>query len=368
MSVAILGMGMALPEAVIGKSEALALAQSLSNGTEEQESWLEAIYENSGIDTRRFCLSPQVVQDVIEGTTHSQSAFLPTKIPGERGPTTGQRIEHYAEFAPPLAISASRGALQQSGLTPSELTHLVTVSCTGFIAPGIDHAIIEELGLDRGVERTHVGYMGCHGALNGLRVARAYAVANPFAHVLVCAVELCCLHYFYGWDPQKVIANSLFSDGAAALVAAQSNAGDKTSWRNTASGSHVFPDSKDAMTWTIGDHGFEMTLSRQVPQTIAEALKSWLAHWLGARGLTIAEIQSWAVHPGGPKILDGVEQALELGSDQLADSRAVLAECGNMSSPTILFILDRLRRRNASRPCVALAFGPGLVVEAALFE
>jgi predicted naringenin-chalcone synthase len=176
------------------------------------------------------------------------------------------------------------------------------------------------------------------------------------------------LHYFYGWDPQKVIANSLFADGAAALVVGHAATGDKQSWRLTASGSHLFPDSKNAMTWTIGDHGFEMTLSRQVPAIIAQDLKAWLEHWLGSRGLTLSEVKSWAVHPGGPKILDGVEAALDLSADRLAASRVVLAEYGNMSSPTILFILDRLRRENVPRPCVALAFGPGLVVEAALFE
>jgi predicted naringenin-chalcone synthase len=277
-------------------------------------------------------------------------------------------MEHYAEFAPPLATSAARCALQRGERDPSEITHVVTISCTGFLAPGIDYTLIEELGLNSDVQRTHIGYMGCHGALNGLRVAQAFTDANPRAKVLVSAVELCCLHYFYGWDPQKVIANSLFADGAAALVATQAPTGDKQSWRMTASGSHIFPDSMGAMTWTVGDYGFEMTLSKQVPSLIGQELRPWLEHWLGSRGFATDDIQSWAVHPGGPKILDGVEEALQLEPEQLTDSRAVLARCGNMSSPTILFILESLRGHDAPRPCVALAFGPGLVVEAALFE
>jgi predicted naringenin-chalcone synthase len=368
MSMAILGIGTALPAAVIDKADALALARSLCNGSEQQETWLEAIYEHSGITTRRFCLSPQVVRDVIDGTDMSSSAYLPTGLAGERGPTTAQRIEHYADLAPPLAITAARQAIECSGISASAVTHIVTVSCTGFLAPGIDHTLIEELGLSPDVERTHVGYMGCHGALNGLRVARAYVDSDPRARVLVAAVELCCLHYFYGWDPQKVIANSLFADGAAALILGRADDADKQSWRMTASGSHAFPDSQSAMTWTIGDHGFEMTLSKQVPAIIGKDLRLWLEHWLGSHGLSCAAIPSWAVHPGGPKILDGVAAALALTDEHLAPSRAILAEYGNMSSPTILFILDRLRRHDAPRPCVALAFGPGLAVEAALFE
>ena len=368
MPLAIQAMGTALPDSVINRDTALALARTLADGTEEQETWLSAIYANSGISTRRFCLSPQVVSDVVHGTNQSNSPYLPRKVPGERGPSTGIRMEHYAEFAPPLAAHAARRALEQSGCSPRDITHIVTVSCTGFLAPGVDYALIEELGLGRGVERTHVGYMGCHGALNGLRVARAVVGSDPSARVLLVAVELCCLHYFYGWDPQKIIANSLFADGAAALVATPTIAGDRSRWRNSASGSYVFPDSGSAMTWTVGDYGFEMTLSKQVPLLIAEQLRPWLERWLAGRGLSIGDVPSWAVHPGGPKILDGVQDALDLSAEQMADSRAVLDECGNMSSPTILFIIDRLRHRDAPRPCVALGFGPGLVVEAALFE
>jgi len=368
MALAILGIGTALPEAVIGKREALVLARSLCNGSEEQESWLEAIYAGAGIDTRRFCLGQQVVDDILHGTNHSGSPYLPTKQPGERGPTTAVRMEHYARLAPPLALEAARQALQRATVSRNEITHVVTVSCTGFMAPGVDQALVEGLKLSRSVERTHVGYMGCHGAINGLRVARAYCEANSRARVLVCCVELSCLHYFYGWDPQKIIANALFADGAAALVAGPAGRSANDAWRLSTNGTCLFPASESAMTWNIGDHGFEMTLSKQVPAIICESLRPWLEKWLDAQGMSVAEVQSWAVHPGGPKILDAVEQALQRETDGLATSREVLAECGNMSSPTILFILERLQQQNLARPCVALSFGPGLTLEAALFE
>jgi predicted naringenin-chalcone synthase len=224
------------------------------------------------------------------------------------------------------------------------------------------------LGLPATVERTHVGYMGCHGALNGLRVARGYADADPGARVLLCAVELCSLHYYYGWSPGLMIANALFADGAAAVVGAPAAAAPADAWCAAATGSCLVPDSAKAMTWTVGDHGFEMSLARQVPALIAQHVRPWLEAWLAREGVALEEVGSWAVHPGGPRILDAVEEGLGLPRAATAVSRAVLAEHGNMSSPTVLFVLGRLWAAGAPRPCVALGFGPGLVAEAALFR
>jgi predicted naringenin-chalcone synthase len=367
MSLAILNLGTALPGMVIQQTEAFGIARSLCCRTAEHATWLPAMYAGTGIVKRHTVLAPEVIRDVVDGTRHSGSVFLPTGREDDRGPTTGQRLEHYARLAPPLALRAARAALDGSGLPAGEVTHLVTVSCTGFMAPGVDRALIVGLGLPPTVARTHVGYMGCHGALNGLRVADAFA-SDPAARILLCAVELCCLHHHYGWDPAKVIANALFADGAAAVAAVPpGQAPGGVVWRLRATGSCLLPDSADAMTWTVGDHGFEMTLSRQVPGLIARHLRPWLEGWLAERGVALAEVASWAVHPGGPRIVTAVEEALALPGDALWASRAVLAECGNMSSPTILFILDRLRAAGAPRPCVALGFGPGLLAEAALF-
>jgi predicted naringenin-chalcone synthase len=281
-------------------------------------------------------------------------------------------MQIYSRHASALAIDAARLALERSGVPPAGITHLVTVSCTGFAAPGVDIALIGELGLAATVERVQVGFMGCHGAINGLRVARALSAADPQARVLLCAVELCSIHYQMQWDPKKFVGNSIFADGAGAVVGGAAAetveaAAAETGWRVAASGSCLLPDSADAMRWTIGDHGFEMELSPRVPDLIRRHLRPWFESWLLRQGLALADIGSWAVHPGGPRILTAVEESLGLPREALGVSREVLAEYGNMSSPTVLFILERLRERQSPRPCVMLGFGPGLMAEAALF-
>jgi predicted naringenin-chalcone synthase len=162
-----------------------------------------------------------------------------------------------------------------------------------------------------------------------------------------------------------VVANALFADGAAAVVG--SARPDSVGWSVLATGACLIPDSEDAMTWRIRDHGFVMTLSPKVPGLIEEHLPAWLESWLATEGLGINDIGTWAVHPGGPRILSSVARALGLDDDALAVSREVLRQYGNMSSPTILFVLDRLRQADAPLPCVALGFGPGLMAEAVLF-
>jgi predicted naringenin-chalcone synthase len=366
MSFAILGLGTALPATAIPQTEAMRLARRIGCHTAEQAELLPALYRQTAIDHRHLIFDRAIVDDVLHGTHASGSVFLPRGTEEDRGPTTRQRMEHYVRGAGPLALRAAEQALAQSGLAPAAVTHLVTVSCTGFSAPGVDFDLIKGLGLAPTVERTHLGFMGCHGALNGLRVARAFTGADPAARVLLCAVELCSLHYHYGYDPKKMVANALFADGAAAVVGAPAAAAPAEAWRVAATGSRLFPDSEYAMTWNIGDHGFEMTLSTRVPDLIQRGLRPWLDDWLAGRGARVVEVASWAIHPGGPRVLSAVEKCLGLSADAVAVSRETFAACGNMSSPTVLFILDRLRSRAAPRPCVALGFGPGLVVEAAL--
>jgi predicted naringenin-chalcone synthase len=367
MSFAVLGLGTAVPATRVSQEEAAAAARVVCARTEQQAALLPVFYRLTGIDTRHMVLPPQVVRDALDGTRASASVFLPA-AGDDRGPTTRQRMEHYAREAGPLAAEAAGRALDRAGLPARRLTHLVTVSCTGFQAPGVDRELIVRLDLAPGIERTHVGFMGCHGAFNGLRVARAFAGADPEARVLVCAVELCSLHYHYGWDPEKMVANALFADGAGAVVGGTAAAAPAGAWRLVAAGSCLFPDSASAMTWAIGDHGFTMTLSPRIPDLLGRHLRPWLENWLGAHGMPLGEVASWAVHPGGPRILTAIETALGLPRSATAVSREVLAECGNMSSPTVLFILERLRAREAPRPCVALGFGPGLVAEALLFR
>lgn len=368
MSLTIRGLGTALPPHVISQRRVAELARTLCCRTERQAAMIPRLYEHAGIDTRHFVIGDDVVGDIINGTNATQSVFVPSSVNDDTGPSTAERMQYYAAEAPPLAVRAARAALESSQVPAGDISHLVTVSCTGFMAPGVDVELIKQLHLKPTVLRTHVGFMGCHGAINGLRLAQALVEAQPRARVLLCAVELCSLHFHYGWDPKKNVAGALFADGAAAIVGTPADDASTDAWTVVDSRSCLFPDAEDAMTWRIGDHGFEMSLSARVPGMIAGSLRSWLASWLSEHGLSIADVGSWAVHPGGPKILTAVEECLELRPDALSLSRGVLAECGNMSSPTVLFILKRLRREQAVRPCVMLGFGPGLVAEGALLR
>ncbi|MGH8272685.1 MAG: 3-oxoacyl-[acyl-carrier-protein] synthase III C-terminal domain-containing protein, partial [Gammaproteobacteria bacterium] len=173
------------------------------------------------------------------------------------------------------------------------------------------------------------------------------------------------LHFQYGWNQEKIVANALFGDGAGAVVIGEANQGGA---RLLGTASRIAPDSRAAMTWIIGAHGFQMGLSPEVPERIRAALRTWLTRWLSKKGLGPGDIAHWAIHPGGPRIVQTVVESLELPSSADQASLAVLAEHGNMSSATVLFILERLRQNGASGPCVALGFGPGLAFEAALFE
>ena len=362
MSLTILGIGTAMPPHSIAQSDAAELAKAFCCLTEEHARLLPIMYKRTHIRRRgSVLLEPPDISPL------RQSFFRPSDGNDNQGPSTKQRMQRYVADAVPLAIAASRAALTESRLDPARITQLITISCTGFMAPGVDVHLIKKLVLANTLGRTHVGFMGCHAALNGLRVAAAMTAADPAARVLLCAVELCSLHFQYGWDADAVVTNALFADGAAALVAAPTcpdSSGQP--WRVAANGSCLFPDSEEAMTWRIADHGFEMTLSADMPALLAARVRPWLERWLAEQSLSLRDIQSWAIHPGGPRILSALDACLELPDQALAVSRHVLAECGNMSSPTLLFILQRLRAAGAPRPCVALGFGPGLVVEAAL--
>jgi len=373
MTLRVVGIGTALPTHALTQVEAVALHATFCRVGDRRARTLRALYRRSGIRTRYSVL--------LEGSngrlSSRQSFYLPAEDEDDRGPETARRMAMYERHAPRLGTLAAGRALQAGSVRPEEVTHLITVSCTGFVSPGVDAEIIERLGLRRDTERTHVGFMGCHGALNGLRVARSFTEHDAGAVPLVCAVELCTLHFSYGWNPDMLVANALFADGAAALVGraegldatpAEASAGPSADdWRVADTGTLLMCGSEDAMTWRIGDHGFRMTLSAQVPDLIDANLGAWLIGWLSERGLALADVRSWAVHPGGPRILSTVERVLKLPAEATAASRDVLASCGNMSSATVLFIVQRMRAAGAPTPCVALAFGPGLAVEATLF-
>ncbi|MGI8982018.1 MAG: type III polyketide synthase [Pirellulaceae bacterium] len=363
MNFSILGLGTAVPPHSMSQQEATELAQQVVCRTEQQQRLISVLYRKAGVENRYTALPHRIAEQWLPLAGAND---FPTDRPPTLGPTTAERMQFFAEHAPPIALSASQQALDQAAMAPSEITHLVTVSCTGFDAPGVDTALIRGLGLRPTTQRIQVGFMGCHGAINGLRAAQAIAGADPTARVLLCAAELCSLHYRFAWDPERIIANALFADGAAAVVGAATSHETRHSWSVAATGSCLIPDSMDAMTWRIGDHGFEMTLHAQVPELIHKHLRPWLEEWLPQQGQSLGSIASWAIHPGGPRILSAIAESLNLPVQATSVSREILAGYGNMSSPTVLFIVNRLREMNAPRPCLALGFGPGMFAEAAL--
>ena len=366
MSFAILGLGTSVPNHRYTQDEAVEVARAVSCETDDQGKLLQTIYRQTRIAYRHMIYDREAYDEVVNSAKETGGRYR-SKNEDEFGPDTAERMALYTKEALPMALDSSRQALDESGLDPASITHLVTVSCTGFAAPGFDIGLIKGLNLSNEVERTHIGFMGCHGAFNGMRVARAFAQSNPNARILLCATEICSIHYHYPWNPKRIVGNALFADGSAALVGIASKQASPDAWREVANGSCLFPDSEFAMGWTIGNNGFDMTLSAKVPNLIASNLKPWLEVWLKTHGLTIGDIASWAIHPGGPRIINSVEESLGLVEGVAWASREVLTQYGNMSSPTVLFILGRLRQENAMRPCVALGFGPGLVAEAALF-
>lgn len=358
----LLGLGTACPPGVMSQHDAAIMAVSRCATNEREAKLLPELYRRSTVKQRRSVLLPPNNGQAQDATAVDD--YFPPASVSPRGPTTATRMASFAKYAPPLAAQACIEALADAELSSQRITHLVTVTCTGFVAPGVEHQLIKDLGLPGHINRTQVGFMGCHGALSGLQVARAMARADPNARVLMVCIELCSLHFQYGWHPQRVVSNALFADGAAALILGQSD--DSSLYTLVDTASKIIPDSHDDMTWTIGDHGFEMTLSPGVPHRISQHIKPWLTDWLVGHDLSLDQIQSYAIHPGGPRIVAAVAQALDLEGKAIADSLEILAQYGNMSSATLLFILHKQRAAGLKRPCLAMSFGPGLAAEAAL--
>jgi len=371
----IISLGTAQPAYTVSQAQYYALARMISCQSAKQEKTLEKVYKKSGVQSRATVLQTS------PATIPGDPFYHQPQQESDSGPTTAQRMEMYNREITPLATGACQSALEQAGIDIGTVTHLVTASCTGFAAPGFDLQLFSTLGLSPNVQRTHVGFMGCHGALNALRVANSYCLSDSSAVVLLCAAELCSMHFQYGWCTNSVVSNALFADGAAALILRGADYDDSSDLVDSAdfddsakrlqiqyrsAASYVVPDSNHAMSWQIGDAGFIMNLTSDVPDLIEANLPSFMDNWLDKQGLKLSDIKGWAVHPGGPRILDAVESALGLSPNDIATSRQVLAECGNMSSPTVLFILQRLIARGNHLPCVILGFGPGLTVEAAL--
>lgn len=341
-------------------------AQQMSCSTPAEAIKIEKFYRRTGVETRGSVL----LEEPTAGTV-SQSFYQPL-CDDQRGPTTHTRSERFASDAPPLAIEAAVAAIQRSGCEASQITHLITVTCTGFRAPGVDIELITGLGLPATTQRIQVGFMGCHALINALRVARGLVAAEPDACVLIVSVELCSLHYQYGYDTQRIVSGSIFADGASASIIV----GDSWETKNqhqpigeiAATGSCLIPNSQEAMTWLIGDHGFEMTLAASVPGLIEANLAEYLNGWLAEQGESVDSIGGWAVHPGGTRILVAVQNALGLAQERLQISYDILRRHGNMSSATLGVVLEDFVAAEMPRPWLMLGFGPGLEIEVALIR
>jgi len=273
-------------------------------------------------------------------------------------PNTARRMELFEQCAPVLM----RKALDRLALTEEErsgITHVLVTCCTGLYAPGLDFEIVDHLGLSAGVERTMVGFMGCYAAINALKLARHLVRSDPKAGVLMVNLELCTLHLQETQELEQVLSFLVFADGAAAsLITAREQGFALDSFKAL-----TVPNTRELITWKIRGLGFDMLLSGQVPGELGRALHD---------GELMAEregIDLWAVHPGGRSVLDAVEKGLELPTDALAASREVLSSFGNMSSATVMFVLERMMQqgRPGQRGC-AMAFGPGLTAETMRFH
>ena len=355
MTARILSIGTALPETRVEQSTLRDLFAAQPGFDRKAQRLVGAAFDAAAIDTRHVVL-PQLAGDDggALGVRDGDTLLMPP---------TGARNDEYRRTAPALFAQASRSAIAGSGRTAEEITHVVTVSCTGMFAPGPDYHLVRDLGLVPTAERYHLGFIGCAAAIPALRLAARIVAADPGAVVLVACAELCSLHWQTSSDPDQIVAASVFADGAAAAVVA-SGAEGAPGLDLDGFATHLTGEGERDMAWAVGDSGFEMTLTPEVPRIIGREIAGIAADVIG----DLDEIDAWAVHPGGRSILDRVESALDMDAAALAPSREVLRAHGNMSSATLLFILRDLladASRGDGDRIAALAFGPGLTVEAA---
>jgi predicted naringenin-chalcone synthase len=351
------GLGVALPAST--RQDDIWDGYFAHHYTGTRQALAKRIFANSGVRTRQAVVSP-LLEDV-------------------SGWSTERRMRRYQVEAVPLGKSAVGRALADAGLAADELGLFAVCSCTGYATPGLDILLARDMGMSPSVQRLFVGHMGCYAALPGLGAVSDFVVARGRPALLLCA-ELTSLHLQPAGtrtDIQQIVSHALFSDAAAACVVTPSV--PSASGGFSASGGLSYAVSEvaavtdtttaDHMTWEVTDAGFRMGLSPQVPAVLAAHVRGLVDDVLARRGLSVADVDGWAVHPGGPKILDVVQERLGLDDAALSASRGVLADYGNCSSPTVLLVLDALRRReDPPRRIVMLAFGPGLTLYVTLLE
>jgi predicted naringenin-chalcone synthase len=306
----------------------------------------------SGIQHRYSCLQEEPDR---EDAVCDAFSFYGTG----RFPSTAQRMKVF-ERAAPVLLRKTLDKLALSAGERQRIRHVLVTCCTGFYAPGIDFDVIDYIGLSPATERTMLGFMGCYAAINALKLARHIVRSDPSAAVLVVNLELCTLHFNETQDLGEVISFTLFGDGcAASLVTAEPGGLELDSFDALR-----IEDSRDLITWRVGDLGFQMFLSTRVPATIERAMSEHAGFVANGGGTRL-----WAVHPGGRSVLDAVESGLALAPDALWASRSVLSSFGNMSSATVMFVLEMLMQRApAGESGCAISFGPGVTAEIMRFH
>lgn len=311
------------------------------------------LYRQSGIDYR-YSTIPDYSREVNEWKFYPHSENL------EPFPLLEQRMTWYHKHAPALSVDAIRQCLQGQ-LKSEELTHLITVSCTGMSAPGLDLQVVELLDLPLTIARSSVNFMGCYAAIHALKMADDICNANPEAKVMIVCTELCTLHFQKEATPDQITSSMLFGDGSAAALVTGNGFG-KSGWKLDGFYSEVIPRGKRDMSWELSSTGFLMTLSGYIPELIEEDFDALCSRALERKSLKKEDIAHWCIHPGGKRILEAIQKTMGLEENQLGASYEVLRQYGNMSSPTILFVLKTLMTENTGR-LFGAAFGPGLTME-----
>ena len=356
MSSSIWSIGTAVPETRVSREQALRFMKAHHAPEPDLGRRLDYVYRRSRIDCRHSCC-PEFARPPGSrkgGEDGAAGSFLF----GE--PQLVCRMNRYEAAVVPLALEASMRALSElEGFTPEEVTHLIVVTCTGFFAPGPDVVLAQQLGLRSDIQRLQIGFMGCQAALQGLQVADAICRGDSEAVVLMVCAELCTIHFHREPTLENLIINSLFADGAAAAVVSSRQLAVTQRFTICDFHSQLMPDSSPPLiSWKIGQTGFRMGLDPGTPKAVREYLPDFVDALLSKAGLRRADA-GWAIHPGGRAILDAAEKCLNLRREQLATSWEVLRCFGNMSSPTILFVLDRTEAPEG----LAFSFGPGLSME-----
>lgn len=360
-------IGVAVPPNKISQSHHYSILENANGLTREEKLRLRKIYSKSGIDNRYSVLSEF-------GNDHFADHILfdPTGI--NPSLTISKRMNLFDEFALNLSEIATLDCFNKiHNFDRSVITHLITFSCTGMSAPGLDIQLIERLGLNRNVERTCINFMGCYAAFNAIKVADHITKSVDNAVVLIVGVELCTLHYNKSKEPDQVVANAIFADGAAAaIISKRKFITDQIMFKLLNFYSEFEPAGNKDMVWRIGDTGFDLRLSSYVPELLQNVMNDFIEKLFDRSKLTSNDIDYYALHPGGVKILEACEVALNIAPLQNKISYDVLRNYGNMSSVTILFVLNQyiniLKSDDANKKMVSCAFGPGLTMESMILE